>query len=123
MHNNESSENYLETILILSRRLPVVRSIDIAEELNISKPSVSVAMKKLRENDCIVVSKSGFITLTDKGMEIAAAIYERHTFFSDWLIRLGVDKKTACEDACRMEHSISSKSFRAIKSFVEDASK
>ena len=88
MHQNESSENYLETILILSKQLPVVRSVDIAEELNISKPSVSVAMKKLRENDCILVSKAGFITLTEKGMEIASSIYERHTFISEWLISL-----------------------------------
>lgn len=123
MHNSESSENYLETILILSRRLPVVRSIDIAEELNLSKPSVSVAMKKLRENDCILVSKSGFITLTEKGMEIASAIYERHTFFSDWLTRLGVPKETAFADACRMEHCLSSESFHAIKNFVEGHTK
>ena len=119
MHENESSENYLETILILSKRLPVVRSVDIAEELNITKPSVSVAMKKLRENECIVVSKSGFITLTEKGMKIAASIYERHTFVSKWLISLGVPEKIAVEDACRVEHDISEESFAAMKRFIE----
>ena len=107
MRDNESSENYLETILILSKRLPVVRSVDVAEELSVTKPSVSVAMKKLRENDCIVVSKAGFITLTEKGLEIASSIYERHTFISNWLISLGVSEKTAVDDACRMEHYIS----------------
>lgn len=119
MHNNESSENYLETILILSKRLPVVRSVDIAEELNVTKPSVSVAMKKLRESDCILVSKAGFITLTPKGMEIASSIYERHTFISKWLITLGVPETIAVEDACRMEHCISKESFTAMKDFIE----
>lgn len=119
MHDNESAENYLETILILSKRLPVVRSVDIAEELNVTKPSVSVAMKKLRENECIVVSKAGFITLTEKGREIADTIYERHTFFSNWLISLGVSEQTAVTDACRMEHYISAESFSAMKNFIE----
>ena len=119
MRDNESSENYLETILVLSRRLPVVRSVDIAEELSVTKPSVSVAMKKLRENGCILVSKSGFITLTEKGLEIASSIYERHTFISNWLIGLGVPEKTAVSDACRMEHYISSESFEAMKKFIE----
>ena len=119
MHDNESSENYLEAILILSKKLPVVRSVDIAEELNISKPSVSVAMKKLRENECIVVSKAGFITLTEKGMKIASLIYERHTFISDWLISLGVPQTTAVADACRMEHDMSEESFAAMKTFIE----
>lgn len=123
MHDNESSENYLETILILSQRLPVVRSVDIAEELDVTKPSVSVAMKKLRENECIVVSKSGFITLTEKGMEIASSIYERHTFISNWLISLGVPEGTAVADACRMEHYISKVSFDAMKQFIESNTK
>lgn len=120
MRDNESSENYLETILVLSRRLPVVRSVDIAEELSVTKPSVSVAMKKLRENGCILVSKSGFITLTEKGLEIASSIYERHTFISNWLISLGVPEKTAVSDACRMEHYISRESFEAMKQFIEE---
>ena len=115
MHDNESSENYLEAILVLSQRLPVVRSVDIAEELDVTKPSVSVAMKKLRENKCIVVSKSGFITLTEKGLDIASSIYERHTFISNWLISLGVPEETAVADACRMEHAVSDESFQAIK--------
>lgn len=123
MHDNESSENYLEAILILSQRLPVVRSVDIAEELDVTKPSVSVAMKKLRENECIVVSKSGFITLTEKGMEIASSIYERHTFISNWLISLGVPEETAVADACRMEHYISKVSFDAMKQFIESNTK
>ena len=123
MHDHESSENYLETILILSERLPVVRSVDIAEEMNITKPSVSVAMKKLRENECIVVSKAGFITLTEKGMKIASSIYERHTFLSNWLISLGVSEKTAVRDACRMEHYISEESFSAMKQFIQSPNK
>lgn len=119
MRHNKSSEDYMETILILSKRLPVVRSIDIATELNFSKPSVSVAMKHLRENNCIVVSQAGFITLTEKGMKIATSVYERHQVLSDWLISLGVDPKTATEDACEMEHQISDESFQAMKKFIE----
>ena len=115
MKIQESAENYLETILILSRNKPNVRSIDIVNELEFSKPSVSVAMKNLRENGYIHMDKDGFITLTDKGLEIAEMIYERHTLLSAWLIRLGVDEKTATQDACRMEHVISKESFEAIK--------
>jgi DtxR family Mn-dependent transcriptional regulator len=111
----ESAENYLETILILSRQKPNVRSIDIVNELDFSKPSVSVAMKNLRENGYISMDREGFITLTQKGREIAEMIYERHTLLSSWLIRLGVDEKTATEDACRIEHVISKESFEAIK--------
>lgn len=115
---NESAENYLETILILSRQLPVVRSVDIANELGFKKSSVSVAMKNLREKEHIVVDKSGFITLTPSGREIAEMIYERHEFLSGWLIKLGVDRNTALEDACKMEHVISRESFDAIKKYV-----
>lgn len=122
MRHNRSAEDYLETILLLSRKLPVVRSIDIATELNFSKPSVSVAMKNLRENDCIVVSQAGFITLTEKGMQIATSIYERHEVLSNWLISLGVDPKTATADACEMEHQISDESFQAMKKFIEEHS-
>ncbi|MDD3363301.1 MAG: metal-dependent transcriptional regulator [Hespellia sp.] len=117
--SNESTENYLETILVLSSRLPVVRSIDIANEMNFSKASVSVAMKHLRENHQIEVSDAGFITLTKDGKSIARMIYERHTLLTDWLIRLGVDEKTASEDACRIEHDISKKSFQAIKKHIK----
>lgn len=93
MKSNESAENYLETVLILSQKLPVVRSIDIAAELGFKKPSVSVAMKHLREKGHIAVSGAGYITLTESGKEIAEMIYERHNFLSGWLISLGVDKK------------------------------
>lgn len=112
---NESAENYLETILILSKELPVVRSVDIANELGFKKSSVSVAMKNLREKEHIVVDKSGFITLTPSGREIAEMIYERHEMISSWLMRLGVSKDVALEDACKMEHVISKESFEAIK--------
>ena len=120
MQVNESSENYLETILILSKRNPVVRSVDIAEELGFKKSSVSVAMKNLLEKNNITVTKEGYIYLTDSGREIAEMIYERHELLTDWLTRLGVDPKIAAEDACRMEHVISSESFAAIKQHVQD---
>ena len=120
MKINESAENYLETILILSKTLPVVRSVDIANELGFKKSSVSVAMKNLREKNHITVSDSGFITLTESGREIAEMIYERHTLLSSWLERLGVDHETAAADACRMEHVISKESFEAIKKHVKD---
>ena len=119
MHTNESAENYLETILILSQKLPVVRSVDIATELNFKKSSVSVAMKKLRENEHIIVSPEGYITLTPSGKEIADCIYERHTLLSSWLERLGVAPEVAVEDACRIEHVISSESFEVIKRHIK----
>ena len=115
MKIHESAENYLETILILKKRLGQVRSIDIASELSVSKPSVSVAMKNLRLNGYIDVSKDGYITLLEKGQEIAERIYERHTLFSDWLITLGVSPEVAAEDACRIEHVISDETFEAFK--------
>ncbi len=108
----------METILILSQRLPAVRSIDIVNELNFSKPSVSVAMKNLRTKGLISVDSSGFIHLTPDGHMIADTIYERHRLLSSWLIHLGVDEKTATEDACRIEHVISPESFKAIKKHV-----
>jgi len=117
-HTSESSENYLETILILSKELPVVRSVDIARELDYKKSSVSVAMKNLRINGYIKVSSAGYITLTPSGLEIAEMIFERHAFISEWLESLGVSKKIACEDACRMEHVISKDSFEALKKYV-----
>lgn len=118
MHKNESAENYLETILILSKSRPVVRSVDIAEELGFKKPSVSVAMKNLREKGHISVSKEGFIKLTESGRQIAEMIYERHVLLTDWLVSLGVDEKIAAEDACLIEHVISPESFEAIKRHV-----
>jgi Mn-dependent DtxR family transcriptional regulator len=119
MSVTESSENYLETILMLSKVKPVVRSVDIAEELGFKKSSVSVAMKHLRELGHITVTKEGFIYLTDTGLEIAETIYERHELISDWLVKLGVDKNIAVEDACRMEHVISKESFEAMKKHIQ----
>ena len=101
-----------------SKTHPVVRSVDIATELNFKKSSVSVAMKKLREAHHIIVSPEGFITLTETGKEIADRIYERHTLLSSWLTQLGVDPEIASEDACRMEHVISAESFEAIKAHI-----
>ena len=120
MNMNESAENYLETILILSNSHPVVRSVDVATELGFKKSSVSVAMKKLRESNHIVVSPEGYITLTESGKEIADRIYERQTLLSSWLERLGVDAQTAAEDACRIEHVISTESFEAMKRHIQD---
>ena len=114
----ESAENYMETILMLHKKNGNVRSIDIAGELEFSKPSVSVAMKNLRENGYIEVDENGYITLLEEGQEIAERMYERHTLLSDWLISLGVTAKVALEDACRVEHVISAESFAAIKDHV-----
>ena len=105
---------------MLSHKLQHVRSVDIATELNYSKPSVSVAMKKLRENGLITVDGDGFITLTESGMEIANKMYERHSLLSDWLTYLGVSKETALEDACRIEHVISEESFERIRAHVTE---
>lgn len=115
MHINESAENYLETILMLSKQLPVVRAVDIANELGFKKSSVSIAMKNLREKEHITVSDAGFITLTESGKAIAEMIFERHQYLTSWLISLGVDKDVASEDACKIEHVISTESFEAIK--------
>ena len=114
----ESAENYLETILILNERKGEVRSIDIVNELNFSKPSVSIAMKNLRENGYINMNSDGYITLTDKGAAIANKIYERHTLLSEFLLKIGVNQKTAAEDACRIEHIISEETFDAIKKHI-----
>ncbi|WP_425539301.1 metal-dependent transcriptional regulator [Microaceticoccus formicicus] len=119
----ESAENYLETILILKNRNGNVRSIDIANELDFSKASVSVAMKNLREKECITMDDSGFIELTDRGLKIANMIYERHIIISDWLQSLGVDEKTATEDACKIEHVVSAESFEAFKRHIQKEDK
>ncbi len=119
MNIRESAENYLETILIINERKGSVRSIDIANELSFSKPSVSVAMKNLRENGYINVDDSGFITLTESGFAIADKMYERHRTISDYFILLGVEPETAVKDACRIEHIISAESFNAIKGQYE----
>ena len=116
----ESAENYLETILILQKRNGSVRSIDIVNELDYTKPSVSIAMKHLRENGYIEMDKSGHITLLDAGLEIAEMMYERHTSLMNFLIALGVSPETAKEDACRIEHIISQESFEAIKNHAKE---
>ncbi|MCH5342957.1 MAG: metal-dependent transcriptional regulator [Acetatifactor sp.] len=115
MKINESAENYLETILILSKGHPVVRAVDIATELGFKKSSVSVAMKNLRESGHITVTREGYIYLTESGKAIADMIYERHELLSSWLESLGVDKQVAAKDACRIEHVISKDSFEALK--------
>lgn len=116
--SNESIEDYLETILSLQKRLSEVRSIDIVHEMNFSKPSVSIAMKNLREKKYIDVDDNGYITLTDAGLKQAENVLEKHTILSNWLIGLGVNPETALEDACRMEHDISEESFLAIKNHI-----
>ena len=118
MANTESAENYPETILILSKKLPVVRSVDVATELGFKKSSVSIAMKNLRQKQHITVTDAGYIYLTDSGREIAEMIYERHQLISSWLMTLGVPQEIATEDACRMEHVISKESFEALKKHV-----
>ena len=113
----ESGENYLETILILTKKYGNVRSIDIATELNVSKPSVSVAMKQLRENGYVNVDDVGHIVLTQKGMEVAGKVYERHLVLQKVFIAMGVSEETAISDACKIEHDLSEESFNAIKGF------
>lgn len=116
--SEESVEDYLETIYILTKRLPVVRSIDIATELGYSKPSVSVAMKNLKNKDFITVSNEGYVFLTSRGHLLASEIFERHTVLSNWLISLGVDPQTASEEACKIEHDISSQTFKILKKHI-----
>ena len=121
MQIQESGEMYLESILVLSKKLPAVRSIDVCEHLGYSKPSVSRAVGLLKNGGYIVVDPAtGFITLTSDGTEIAEKIYERHTILTEMLCALGVDEKTASEDACRLEHAISDESFAAIKKHLEE---
>ena len=115
MNINESAENYLETILQLSQSLPVVRSVDIANELGFKKSSVSVAMKNLRQKEHITVTDAGFIYLTESGKAIAEHVFEKHQLLKGWLCSLGVSEEIAAEDACKMEHVISDESFEAIK--------
>jgi len=120
LKTHESAENYLETILVLSQSGNPIRAINIANALDYTKPSVSVAMKKLRSEGYIVVDGSGHITLTESGREIAQKMYERHTLISGWLMALGVDRATAVHDACKMEHDMSEQSFAAIKRHIEE---
>ncbi len=112
---HKSSEDYLEAILLIQQKRGCVRSIDIVNLLGFSKPSVSVAMKKLRENNYIIMDGEGYITLTDSGMEIAQKILEKHNFIAELLISLGVNESTAYEDSCKIEHDISEESFIALK--------
>lgn len=115
MKIQESAENYLETIYILTRRNGIVRSIDIVNELDFTKPSVSVAMKNLREKGYITMAENGYITLTKSGKQRAENVLERHTILADLLMHIGVSKETALADACKVEHDLSEESFEAIK--------
>lgn len=119
MKIKESAENYLETILILSKKIGAVRSIDVANEMNFTKASISIAMKRLREDEYIVMDADGIITLTDKGKEIASMVYERHQLIAKILIALGVSEETAYEDSCKIEHDLSQESFEKIKEYYE----
>ena len=114
----ESAENYLESILVIKEKKGFVRSIDIANDLEVSKPSVSVAMKNFREEGYITVDSDGYIDLTEKGLEIAKRVYERHEVISKTLMALGVSEKVALEDSCKIEHVISEESFQKIKDFL-----
>lgn len=116
--SNESIEDYLETILALQKKLGQVRSIDIANEMNFSKPSVSVAMKNLREKGFITIDEAGHILLTDSGKKQAEDVLEKHTILTNWLVSLGVDKVIAQQDACRMEHDMSDETFMALKAHI-----
>jgi len=120
MSIHESGEMYLESIYVLLQQRGQVRSIDVSEYMGYSKPSVSRAMGLLKSGGYILIDKDGYITLTPEGIQVARKIYERHTILSGLLIRLGVSKETAVEDACRLEHAISDESFEAIKRHVEE---
>lgn len=115
---DESLEDYLETILLLEKRIGLVRSIDIANEMNFTKPSVSIAMKNLREKKYITMEENGYITLTESGRQRAEGVLERHTILSEWLIHIGVSEETALNDACKIEHDLSEETFSAIKKAV-----
>ena len=119
MHLQESGEMYLETIYILSQKHPNVRAVDVGEYMGYSKPSVSRAMGLLKNGGYVTADENGFLSLTEAGREIAEKIYERHTVLTDVLVHLGVDRETAVEDACRIEHVISDQSFQAIKQHIK----
>lgn len=123
MNIYESAENYLETILILQEQNKTVRSIDIANHLNFSKPSVSIAMKNLRQNGYIEINSEGYISLTEKGKAIADATFDKHQTIAQLLITLGVNSEQAYEDACKIEHYISNESFTALKNHLKQISK
>ena len=119
MKRQESAENYLETILMLKEKQGLVRSIDIANEMNFTKPSVSIAMKHFREKGFIAVDSDGYITLTESGEKLAKCVYERHVIITEALISIGVSEQTAKQDACRIEHDISEETFEKIKGLVK----
>lgn len=119
MEINKSSEDYLEAMLIMQEEHGYIRSIDVAGHLGVTKPSVSYATKRLRENGYITMNPDGLITLTDSGMKIASTIYERHQVLTSFLISIGVDPETARDDACKMEHDMSPQSFEAFKRFLQ----
>ena len=119
----QSAEDYLESIFILQKRLGQVRSIDIVNELGYSKPSISIAMKKLRESGHVAMAEDGTLTLTETGMEIAARVYSRHTALTELFRLLGVSRETAAEDACRVEHDLSDETYRCIRAFIEKTEK
>jgi len=118
MHLQESAEMYLETIHVLSQKNAFVRSIDVADYMGYSKPSVSRAVSILKKNGYVIMNEDSSLSLTESGKEIAEKIYERHNVLSAFLVRLGVEKETAAEDACKMEHVISDSAFEALKKFV-----
>lgn len=120
MEIRESGENYLETIYILKEKIGQVRSIDIAAELNYSKPSISRAVNILRENNYVTMDSNGLISLTEKGEKIALKIYERHKFLTKLLMYLGIEEKKATTDACKIEHVISAESFNKIKGYFKE---
>lgn len=120
---HQSAEDYLEVIHVLKQRLGMVRSIDIVNELHYKKPSVSVAMKKLRENGYILTDPDGYITLTEKGQEVADRIYERHQVLTSILSALGVSQETAAADACKIEHNLSQETFDCLKAYLEKMQK
>ena len=119
MHLQESGEMYLETIFVLSKETDTVRSLDVAEHMGFSKPSVSRAVGLLKKGGFLTVDGNGYLTLTDAGLEIAERIYERHTILTDYLMSIGVDRETATQDACKIEHDISETTFEAIKKTTE----
>ncbi|MEG2013038.1 MAG: metal-dependent transcriptional regulator [Acetivibrio sp.] len=119
MKRQESKEDYLETILILKNRISMVRSIDIVNEMNFTKPSVSIGMKNLREGGFITMDTNGYITLTEQGEKIASCVYERHLVLTEALVAIGVSKETAKADACRVEHDISTETFDKIKEHLK----
>lgn len=118
MKIQKASEDYLEAMLMMKEKHGFIRSIDVAEHLGVTKPSVSYSTKRLRENGYLTMDADGLITLTDSGMEIAQRIYERHKLLTEVLVSLGVDAKTALEDACKIEHDISEQTFEAIRGYA-----